>query len=371
MPAHREGALLLAVLALTVGCRSKHEGSDDPEPRRRADRSIVLSDASAAYVRVEAARPPGAAATRSFAGRVTFDQRLVAELGPAVGGRVSSVNVVTGDTVKKGDVLLTIYAPDVASAQAQVAQAKTARGLAERAVERARTLQREGAGSEAELQQAEAALAQVKSEEQRATAALGAIGGAGGATEYVLRAPISGKVIERNVAVGAQVGPGADKPLLTVGDLSTVWVVADVFEQDLASVELGAEATIQVLALKGKALSGKVTHVSSVVDPLTRAVLARIELANPDGALKPGMSARVVMRAAASKGAEVPTSALLARRDQFFVFVRQRDGSFVQREVALGEQHGQHAVVTSGLAPGEDVVTEGAILLDVEANEAL
>jgi len=372
-PAKASAIVYLSTSLMLLGCPTKHDSgsAEAPSHSRRADRSIVLSDASALYVRVEPAKAATAARTRSFAGRVTFDERHVARLGPAVGGRVSSINVVTGDTVKKGDVLLTIYAPDVASAQAQVTQAKTTRTLAERAAERARILKRDGAGSDAELQTAEAALAQAENEERRASAALGAIGGASGATEYVLRSPIAGKVIERNVAVGAQVTPSAEKTLFTVGDLSTVWVIADVFEQDLASVQPGAEATIQLLALRGKTFSGKVTHLSNVIDPLTRAAEARIELANADGDLKPGMSARVLMRGSLPNGSEIPVSSVLARRDQFFVFVKQKDGSFVQREVQLGDQHGEHATIMAGLTPGEEVVTEGAILLDAEANEAL
>lgn len=363
-------SLILAAALASAGCPKPDK--EEPAPHmRRPDRSVVLSDASAAYIRVEPARVAAAGRTRSFPGHVTFDERLVARIGPAVSGRVSSVSVVRGDDVKKGDPLMTIYAPDVASAQAQLTQAKTARALAERAAERAHTLKRDGAGSDAEVQTAESALATAKTEETRANAALMAIGGAAGATEYVLRAPLAGKVIERNVAVGTQVSPGGDKPLFTVGDLSTVWVIADVFEQDLAAVKNGEDATIQVLAIKGKTFTGKVTHLSSVVDPSTRAAEARVELQNPDGELKPGMSARVLMQGAGGPGAEVPTAALLARRDQFFVFVRQKDGSFLQREVHVAGQHGEHATITSGLQPGEDVVTEGAILLDTEANEAL
>jgi membrane fusion protein, heavy metal efflux system len=361
-------ALGAAALVLAIGgCQNKHDQKGPLDHQRRADRSIVVSDAGAAYVRVERARRAETARTRHFAGRVTFDERHVARLGPAVGGRVSSINVVTGDAVRKGDVLLTIYAPDVATAQAQLAQAKTARTLAEHAAERSRILRRDGAGTDAELQEAEAALARARSEELRAAAALGAVGSATSPTEYALRSPIAGKVIERNVAVGAQVSPSAEKALLTVGDVSTVWVIADVFEQDLAAVPLGAEATIQLLALKGRTLTGKVTYVSTLVDPLTRATEARIELPNPDGELKPGMSARVSIQATPRGDAEVPMSALIARRDQFFVFVRQNDGSFLEREVQLGDQHGEHATISAGLAPGEEVVTEGAILLDAEA----
>ncbi|MFO0640410.1 MAG: efflux RND transporter periplasmic adaptor subunit [Polyangiaceae bacterium] len=360
----------VVALLLLFGCTTKPERSEPPPHFRRADRAVVLSEASSAYVQVEQARPAVAARAHSFAGRVTFDERKVARVGPPVGGRVSSVSVVTGDVVKKGDVLLTMYAPDVASARAQAAQAKNARSLAERAAERARTLFRNGAGAEAEVQVTESALAAARTEEARASSALVAMGGASASSEYVLRSPIEGRVLERNVAVGAQVPSSPDKALFTIGDLSTVWVVADVFEQDVANVPVGAEATIRVLALKGTSITGKVTHLSDVVDPVTRAAEARIELPNPDGVLKLGMSARVLVSDSAPVACEVPTSAILVRRDQYFVFVRQSDGSFAQREVWVASQSGDHTTISRGLAVGEAIVTDGAILVDAEANEA-
>jgi cobalt-zinc-cadmium efflux system membrane fusion protein len=363
--------VMVAISACSGGCHHKEQAPGGPTAQRRPDRSVVLSDAGAAYIQVERVKPAKRGRAFSFAGRVSFDERHVARLGPSVPGRVVKVNVVTGDPVKAGDPLVVLHATDVAAAQAQVTQAKNARLLADQTAERARMLRKEGAGTEAELQQAESALAQAKSEEQRAGAALSAIGGAQGAAEYVLRSPISGTVIERNVAIGSTVSNGADKPLLTVGDLDTVWVLAEVFEQDLSVMRVGTHATIQVLAMRDKSVEGEITHVTSVVDPATRAAEARIELPNPGLALKPGMFARVFVDSGGGAGVEIPTSALIARRDQFFVFVKQADGSFMQREVHVADQHGEHATISSGLKPDEDVVTEGAILLDVEANEAL
>jgi len=288
-----------------------------------------------------------------------------------VQGRVATVSVVTGDRVKPGDILLTLSAPEIASAQAQVSQARTARLLAERSAVRAGLLVKEGAGSEAEWQQAQAAQVQAQNEEQRAVAALAAIGGAHGATGYQLRSPIAGTVVERNVSVGSEVHADQDQPLVTVADLSTVWVVADVYEQDLARIQVGDKATVKVLAFPDRAFDGTITYVGDKVDPQTRAASARVELVNADRALRIGMFASVDVRGQGIGAAEVPTSAVLARRDQFFVFLANPDGTFAEREVKPGEQHGQHTTILSGIRPGELVVTEGAILLDAEANEAL
>jgi cobalt-zinc-cadmium efflux system membrane fusion protein len=332
---------------------------------------VVLTGPSAVFVRTEPAAAASQAHSRVLVARVAFDDRRVAAIGPPVQGRVSRVNVVTGDRVERGAPLLTIRAPDIASAQAQVTQSRTARLLAEQVAARADMLAERGAGSDAERQQAQAALLQARAEERRAVASLNAIGGASGSSDYLLRSPIAGMVVERTVTVGSEVSAGQERPLLTVADLSTVWVIADVYERDLARVDIGDEAVVEVLSFPGRQFTGRITYVSNIVDSQTRAASARIEISNPDLALRPGMFARVQVNGLAVGAADIPMSAVLARRDQFFVFVRNEDGSYSQREVTLGEQHGQHTTVLAGLRPGELVVTEGAILLDAEANEAL
>ncbi|WP_394822379.1 efflux RND transporter periplasmic adaptor subunit [Pendulispora albinea] len=331
----------------------------------------MLSAESAAYVRVEPASQASLEHSRSLVAHVSYDERHVAKMGPPVAGRVAKINVVTGDAVTAGTVLLTIHAPDIASAQAQVTQARSAKLLAEKVAARAALLVREGAAAEAEKQQAEAALVQAQTEEQRAVAALAALGGAHGTSDYALRSPIAGTVVERNVSVGTAVSADQDTPLVTVADLSNVWVLADVYERDLPQVHMGDGATVQVLAYPDRKLEGTITHIGEVVDPQTRSARARIELANLDRSLRPGMFARVEVHGTTAAAAEVPTSALLARRDQFFVFLHGPDGAYREREVKIGEQHGEHTLILTGIAPGDKVVTEGAILLDAESNEAL
>ncbi|WP_394837401.1 efflux RND transporter periplasmic adaptor subunit [Pendulispora rubella] len=365
----RAVAFLFALLL--IGCHGRGEAKSKVTHERRPDGSLILSGESAAYVRVEPASPACLEHSRSLVAHVSYDERHVAKMGPPVGGRVAKINVVTGDTVKAGTVLLTIHAPDIASAQAAVSNSHSARLLAEKVAARAALLVKEGAGSEAEKQQADAALVQAQTEEQRATAALAALGGAHGTSDYALRSPIDGTVVERNVTVGTAVSADQETPLVTVADLATVWVLADVYERDLPQVHVGDATTVQMLAYPDRKLEGQITNVGEIVDPQTRSARARVELPNPDRSLRPGMFARVEVRGNTSAAAEVPTSALLARRDQFFVFLKNSDGSYGQHEVHIGEQHGEHTTIVSGIGSGDKVVTEGAILLDAESNEAL
>jgi cobalt-zinc-cadmium efflux system membrane fusion protein len=363
----------VALLVSTLGACTPPRTAPPPETHtRRADRAVVLTGASQAYVRTEPALPAEQSHTRTLVARVAFDERNLAVIGPPVQGRVASVNVVTGDQVRAGDVLLTIHAPDIATAEAQVTAARNARLLAERTLSRATALVDQGAGSVAERQQAELALLQARTEEQRAMAALAALGGsARGASDYELRAPIAGTVVERNVSIGTEVHTDQSTPLVKVADLSTVWIVADVYEQDLPGVHLGDEATIELQAVPNQLFHGSISYISPTVDPQTRAAVARVAIQNPGRVLRAGMFAQMRVRGAAEGLVDVPINAVLARRDQFFVFVRNDDGSFAQREVRVGEQQGDRVTLLSGLSPGQQVVTDGAILLDTEANEAL
>lgn len=364
-------SLALAAAALAACSSARHEQGPQFTHRRAARGTVVLSGPSAAYVRVEPAGAATGEVTRALVASVTFDERHFASIGPPVSGRIATVHFVTGDHVNRGDVLLTIHSADIAAAQAQVAETRTARLLAEQTAIRTADLERQGAASVAERLQTAAAAQQARDEEHRALASITAIGGGSGAADYALRSPISGTVVERTAAPGSEVNVDQQTSLFRIADLTNIWVVADVYEQDLPLVHVNDPASVEVLAYPGRTFVGRITYVGDVVDPMTRAVHARIELQNPGSLLRPGMYARATLRSAAHGAAYVPISAVLARRDQFFVFVQDPDGSYAQREVHLGEQSGQHTTLLDGLRPGERVVTEGAILLDAEANEAL
>jgi RND family efflux transporter MFP subunit len=192
----------------------------------------------------------------------------------------------------------------------------------------------------------------------------------GPASDYVLRAPIAGTVVTRDVDVGNAVGADQGQPVITIADLSTVWVVADVYENDLPYVHMGQTAHLDLPALAGRRYEGRVASLGSVVDASTRTARARVELSNADGALRPGMFAEMVVDAPEPASATVPTSALLVRRDETFLFVETSKGRFAQRKVRTGAQTGDHIALLDGVKPGERVVTRGAILLDAEANAA-
>jgi cobalt-zinc-cadmium efflux system membrane fusion protein len=366
---HWHSALLFAITV--AGCERLQAPQAPPTHELRKDGAVVLNGGSAAFVKVETVQAATSPHSRTLVARVAFDERRLATIGPPVSGRVANVEVVTGDKVKKGDILLTIHSPDIASVQAQVAESRSARILAGHTLKRTESLVHQGAASQAELQQAQAQLQQAVEEERRATSSLAAVGGGDGSADYHLRSPIDGIVVERQVAVGREVNVGQDQPLLSIADLSKVWVIADLYEQDLSLVKADAPAVVFTPALPGQKFPGRIVYVGDLVDSTTRAIRTRIEIDNPNNILRPGMFAQAVVETQSSNAVDVPVSAVLARRDQFFVFIQAADGSYHQKEVKLGEQQGAHVTLIEGVKPGDKLVTQGAILLDAEANEAL
>ena len=360
----------ICVVVLVAGCGSAPAEQHQAPHHGSSDGTVTLTGEARDWVRVEQASAPSATARRTLFARVSFDDRLVAAIGSAVSGRVTAVNVVTGADVTQGQALAVIHSADVAAARAALSEARQARMLADQTAARARLLCRQGAGSEAEAQTAETAAAEAHLQETAAGQSLSAIGASAAEVDYVLRSPRAGTVVERSVEVGNAVGADTGAPLLTVADLSRVWVLVDVYEHDLPYVHQGDSAHVVVPALGDTPRDGTIAYVGAVVDADTRTARARIELDNPNHDLRPGMFAQVEVESPDSAVAVVPTSAVLARRDEMYVFVQTGEGTYQQRRVHLGLQAGDHVAIRDGIAATDMVVTRGAILLDAEANNA-
>lgn len=359
------------LLSVSLGLWACPREAEEPrKPRASPEGKVTLEGDSLRYVRVEKAEVPPPNASHPLFARVSFDERNMAVLGAPVSGRVSAVHVTTGTPVIVGQPVVTIHSADVGTANAALAEARHNRLLASQTAARAMQLVRAGAGSEAERQQAETAFHNAEDEERRALQAVRAMGLDAKGSDYVLKAPIAGTVVDRQVNVGNAVGADQGAPLITIANLQKVWVIVDVYEQDLPYVKAGHQARIEFPALRNRIYESTVTYVGDVVDADTRTARARIELDNADGALRPGMFAQVDVSSPEVASAWVPLSAVLARRDEFYVFVRNAEQQFVSRKVELGQERGDRVAILSGLQAGEDVVTRGAILLDAEANAA-
>jgi len=311
-------------------------------------------------VRTEAARLEGLGSTVRAAGRIEVDEGRSYAIAPKFEGYVERLHVnATGQAVAKGQALFEVYSPELVSAQREYA-------IAAQGVESLK-----GAGGEAQgsmKQLADSSLARLRnwdiSEAQVKELARS------GETRRTLtfRSPVSGVVTEKKALQGMRFMPG--EALYQVADLSSVWVLADVFEQDIRQVKNGSPVQVTVDAYPEQKFSGKVAYVYPTLRPETRSVQVRIELANPRLLLKPGMFAQVELRESgdASAVVTVPNSAVIDSGRRRIVLVQTGEGRFEPREVQLGRRSDERVQVLSGVKEGEAVVVAANFLIDAESN---
>ena len=292
-------------------------------------------------------------------GRVTFDERRLAQVTAYTAGRIEKLFVnFTGDSVRRGQSVGTIYSPDLFSTQQEYLLALENRSRMQRAgFSGARTAADDLVEStQRRLQLFGMSANQIAQLERTRKPIL--------ATTIV--SPVSG-VVTKKLAVEQQyVAQG--QPLLEVADLSTVWVEADVYEQQLPSVRVGDRAEITAAAVPGRTFSGTVSFIVPVLEGATRTARVRVALPNPGLQLKPDMYVNArILGAPAPPHIMVPASAVVDRGQQQFVWVETQPGSYTPRAVTTGGRHGDAIVIASGLREGESVVIEGGFLLDSEA----
>ena len=283
-------------------------------------------------------------------------------------GRVVDLRAHLGDSVNKGDLLLTMTSPDAAQARADMLKARADAELAQRGLDRATVLSEHEALAakdfEAAVNANRKAQADLHAAEERLKMLGGPVDQGGGnpdqATPLIeLRAPVTGTIIEQNITGGAGVKSLDNQPnLLTIADLSRVWVLCDIYENSLSAVRVGDQATIKLNAYPDKPLTARVTNISRVLDPQTRTAKVRLELPNADGMLRPGMFASVVFTSQQSeRQAQLPQSAVLRLHDKDWVFMPAGDHRFRRIEIRAGivARNGAQQVL-AGLQPGDRVV---------------
>lgn len=290
-------------------------------------------------------------------GQVAIDERRMQHVHTKIQGWIEHLHAgAVGDTVRRGDPLLTIYSPELLANQREylVALDQRARvaSAASDVIAEAEHLV-DAAGRRLVLQDMTAGqiekLAATREAERIVT----------------LYSPVSGTITARNVSHGERIESATS--LLDIADLESVWVLADVFESDLAFVHEGQQATVAISYLTGRSYTGRVSLLSPLVDPSTRTVKVRIELPNRDLALRPGMFASVEFRADLGARLSVPKDAVLRSGTRSVVFVSPSEGSFEPREVELGLELPDRWEITKGLSAGESVLAAANFFIDAES----
>lgn len=363
-------ALLLAACGLTaVGCSTepvapptKAEVSEDP--------AVFRVDHPELFKLVKAE-------TRQIPTVLTANGAIVPDITRTIhvtslgSGRVVGLKVRLGDSVKKGQTLLIISSPDLSQAVGDWQKARADEQLAGKSLERAQLLYSHGALAEKDLQVAQSTEDKTKVDVQTAESRVRVLGGdpAHPAQMIELRAPVSGTIIEQNVAGFEGIKSLDNTPnLFTIADLSSVWVVCDVFENDLGEVHNGDAAEIRLNAYPERVFHGTIADISRVLDPNTRSAKVRIVLSNREGVLRPGMFAMATFRSRKLQARTViPTTAVMRLQDKDWVFVKEGDKQFRKLEVRpLGSGSDGMQQIQGGLKPDQEIVVN-ALAFSTEA----
>ncbi len=331
----------------------------------------------AAKIRTTPAERRALAPELETTGEVGYEEDRMAHVSPRISGRVVRANAGLGDEVRQGGVLAVIDSVELGQARAAYAAATTREDLARETFEREKGLFEQRVSSQREMLEARAAYLEATTYRESALETLRLYGQGGsdgprlgdpGASLLNVLAPIAGRVVEKHVVVGELVNP--ERSMFTIADLGHVWVWIDVFERDLAAVHLGDGVEIRVDAHPKQSFAGKITYQSPQVAADTRTVRARIDVANPDGLLRPGMFAKVRLTDPHAENSDTslvaPVAAVVRQGKAVFVFVPLGEGRFGVRPVETGREVGGFVEILSGLAAGEHVVSEGTFFLKSE-----
>lgn len=363
----RNNHLLIAVILLISSCKQQAakevpaEFSIDGEVITVPEHSPLKGKLKVTTIEIEPYR-----LQLITAGTVKAIPTQYAEIAPPFQGRVTKTYLRLGMKTTPETPLFEISSPDFIAAQKIFFQEKSQLQQAERTLKRQKDLLANGVASEKDLEEAQTAYEVEKKEYENAVIGIKifkadperlSLG-----QSLVVHAPITGEVIDNKVVLGQFIKDDAAS-VATVADLSKVWIAGQVKEKDIRYIREQDECEIEVAALPGEKISGKIYHVNDVVDDDTRSVQVLIACNNSGHRLKPGMYVSVDFIAAPAAEILVPLKAILQMNDANFVFIVTPDGKYLKRKVETGNTDKDHIVITSGLSKGEKIVSEGGFYL--------
>jgi membrane fusion protein, heavy metal efflux system len=366
---------LLAVLTLVAACGNKASATTHEAPKEPpAARQVVVDAETMKRLGIKTAKAggEGAQATITVPGSIEYDLLHYAEVGPRLDGRITDVKVKLGDRVKKGDVLAELAVPSLSEAQAAFLTSNAALSAAKKNAEREKALLEKNLTTAREAELADAELNKAKAESAAARARLEALGVAGGGVGGQIRlvAPIEGTIVARNAILGGFVSSSANA--FIIADTSKLVATLDVHEADLPYLHLNSEVSFIADGLPNREFKGKLTYIDPTVNKITRIVRARVQVANDDGTLRPGLFIRssiALPNKADATTIALPPQAVQPLGNDDVVFVLRSPDHFEVRTVAIARRTSEVVEIKEGLSKGETIVVEGAFLLRGEASK--
>ncbi|MGI9130810.1 MAG: efflux RND transporter periplasmic adaptor subunit [Candidatus Methylopumilus sp.] len=358
-------------LALLISCSKSNNA---PEVKKLDPLEIAITPEIQKQIKTEVVGNQDVSETLMIPGRLEAQNLRLAKIGSPINGRVSDIYGGLGDVVKKGQVLARVNSIELTQNQLALIKATQLIGLKTKAVERAKLLFEADVISKAEMQRIEAELEAVKADSRASKDQLEILGMSSKAIEKLessgqvnsfgdVISRTNGTIITKMINLGQIVQP--EDVLFSVADLSKLWGVAEIPEQQVAFVQKDQDVTIEVPALNKK-IQGKIVYEGDIVNPETRTVMVRTEIDNSDLKLKPDMLISMFIQSKKISKLAIPTSAVVRENDRNYIFVQNNPNTFRLREVELGHKDGQLINVLGGVSQGETIVSDGAFHLNSE-----
>jgi len=346
-----------------ISSDAKSTSEKSSSENRKGEIQLSAEEIQQSGVKVTAIHSEKVSDQLTLSANITANQDRIAFVAPRVEGKLIKVTANLGDQVKAGQSLAVVDSIQMGEARAEYRHAQSELKLAEANFQRIDKLYKEDVVPQRQWLESKNAFERAQTSAKEGADHLHILVGSSdtGISTFVITAPFSGVVIEKDAVMGELAKP--EGKLFTIADLSTVWIEADVSEKDLGKLAIGSAATVTVSSFPDESFKGKVSYVSSIFDKETRTIKARIELPNPDRKLRIDMFARAVIDLTSAREAIIlPQEAVLLVQGQSTVYVQTENG-FEARAVEVGEQLNKGIVITSGLNAGELVVTGGAYAL--------
>ncbi|WP_374759380.1 efflux RND transporter periplasmic adaptor subunit [Dyadobacter fanqingshengii] len=349
--------VMLAAMGLWLtGCNTKEE---DPEESK----AFMLSDTMMSRISLDTVKTEAVRNELTLVGKVVPDENQVIKIYPLVGGNVEEVDVELGDNVRKGQKLATIRSGEVADFERQMIQAQSDLLIAQKNLSSTEDLfesklvpERDVITARQVVDKAQADVSRVKE--------IFSIYGLGKSTNYTVKSPINGFIIDKSVNRGMQLRSDNAESLFTVGPIADVWVMANVNESDIPRIKLGMPADVRTISFSNEVFKGKVDKIYNVLDPDTKAMKIRIQLQNVGLKLKPEMHATVNLNF--EEGGEmqaIPSQAVIFDRSKNWVMVYHSRSKIETRPVEIYRSLANRTYITSGLKDGEAIISKNQLLV--------
>lgn len=304
----------------------------------------------------------------TLTGKVDFNEDEVIRIYPTISGQVSDIKVMLGDYVKKGQALAMLRSADMAGFSNDLAQAKSNVEIAKKSLDAANDMYKSGLASQRDQLTAQETYNQAVAALQKAQRVLNLNGGSLNG-DYVVRSPIDGFIVEKQINNNMMIRTDNAASLFTISNLKTIWVIANVYESNIANIKTGDSVQVTTLSYPGKIFYGKVDKIMNVLDPTNKVMKLRIVLPNPGYLLKPEMFASVIIRNTENKKMiSIPSKALIFDHSQYYVLIYKSPSDITIRPVQVMNTVGDRSFISDGLTEGEKLIGTQALLIYQELN---